>query len=174
VFALGLCLFYLLEWDRGRRSLLARYPTLIAAASVAAVVGCALIAMPHWLDLLVPLPPVFLLVTLAMMVFVLALARSPPGLFLNAPTALVGRVSFSAYLLHLAILEIFPDWASRWIDFHATGWPAIAAFAFALICIVPIVVAGSWCTYRLIETPMIHVGKALIRRRRWVVAKGLS
>jgi peptidoglycan/LPS O-acetylase OafA/YrhL len=169
VFALGLCLFYLLEWDRGRRSILATHPNLVATLSVALVASTAFIAASHWLNLRIPLPPTFLLVSLALMIFVLALARSRPGIFLNAPAALLGRVSFSAYLLHVAVLKIISDQPFLQNALHATGWSAVVAFAFALICIVIIVVAGSWCTYRLIETPMIDVGKALIRRRRLAV-----
>ncbi|WP_158921967.1 acyltransferase [Acidisphaera sp. S103] len=173
VFALGLCLFHLLDRDRGRRSVLAAYPKLIMTASVAAVASCAFIPTPQWLNLRMPLPPTFLLVSLAMAVFVLALARSPSGLFLNRPVALTGRVSFSAYLLHFAVLKVVADWASPWVNFHVTGWFSIVAFACALVCIIPIVVAASWCTYRLIETPMINVGKDLIRRHRRIAAKSM-
>ena len=174
VFALGLCLFHLLEWDRGRRSILAAYPNLIAAASVAFVASCAFIAVPQWLNLRMPLPPMFLLVSLAMTVFVLALARSPSGLFLNRYVALTGRVSFSGYLLHFAVLKVIAERASPWIDFHVTGWSAIAHFVLAMLCIVPIIVAASWCTYRLIETPMINLGKDVIRCHRRVAVKSLS
>ncbi|HEY4172848.1 MAG TPA: acyltransferase [Rhodopila sp.] len=174
VFALGLCLFHLLERDRGRRSLLAACPNLIMMASVVAVASCAFIPTPEWLNLRMPLPPTFLLVSLAMMVFVLALARGSSGLFLNRYVALTGRVSFSGYLLHFAVLKAVAEWASPWIDFHVTGWSAIARFALAMLCIVPITVAASWCTYRVIETPMINLGKDLIRRHRRVAVKNLS
>jgi peptidoglycan/LPS O-acetylase OafA/YrhL len=174
VFALGLCLFHLLEWDKGRGSPLAAHPNLIAALSVAIVASIAFITTPHWLDLRVPLPPAFLLVSLALMIFVLALARSRPGFFLNGPAALMGRVSFSAYLLHVAVLKVISDQPFLQNYFHTAGFSAIVAFAFGLICIVLIVMAGSWCTYRVIETPMIEVGKALIRRRRLVVPQTIS
>jgi peptidoglycan/LPS O-acetylase OafA/YrhL len=174
VFALGLCLFFLLQWDRGRRSLLAAYPNVIAALSVVIVASTAFIVMPQWLNLWRPLPPTFLLVTLALMAFVLALARSRPGFFLNAPAALLGRVSFSAYLLHAALLKIISDQPFLRSYFQTRGWLAIVAFAFALICIVLVIMAASWCTYRLVEMPMIGVGKALIRRRRMAVPQGLS
>lgn len=174
VFALGLCLFHMLELDHGRRSILAAYPNLIAAASVLVAASCAFVSIPQWLNLRMPLPPTFLLISLAMTVFVLALARSSSGLFLNGPVALTGRVSFSAYLLHFAVLKVIAEWTSPWIDFQVTGLSAIAHFALALLGIVPIIVAASWCTYRLIETPMINLGKDLIRRHRRVAVKSLS
>lgn len=171
VFALGLCLFYLLERNRDRISVLALYPDLIAACAVAAVATTAFIALPHRLDLRMPLPPTFLLVSLAFMIFVLALARSRPGYFLNQPAALMGRVSFSAYLLHVAVLKVVSDRPFLQRYFHTSGLPAVVAFGFALIGIILIVLAGSWCSYRLIETPMIDLGKALIRLRRRAVAQ---
>jgi peptidoglycan/LPS O-acetylase OafA/YrhL len=106
VFALGICLFFLLQRDNGRRSILLAFPNLIAALSMALVASTAFVAMPHWLDLRVPLPPIFILVSLAMMIFILALSRARPGFFLNAPVALMGCVSFSAYLLHFAVLTV--------------------------------------------------------------------
>lgn len=173
VFALGLCLFYMLERNRGRPSVLAAHPTLIAAVSIAGVASTAFIALPRWLNFRMPLPPAFLLASLAFMIFILALARSRPGSFLNGPAALMGRVSFSAYLLHVAVLKVISDQPFLQNYFHATGWAAIVAFGFALVGIVMIVLAGSWSTYRLIETPMIDVGKALIRRRRLTVEQSI-
>jgi peptidoglycan/LPS O-acetylase OafA/YrhL len=173
VFALGLCLFFLLQWDRGRRSLLAAHPNLIAALAVVIVASTAFIVVPQWLDPRVPLPPTFLLVSLALMIFILALARSRPGIFLNGPAALLGRVSFSAYLLHAAVLKVISDQPFLQNYFNTTGWLAIVAFALALVCIVAIILAGSWCTYRAIEAPMIDVGKALIRRRRLMVQRSM-
>jgi peptidoglycan/LPS O-acetylase OafA/YrhL len=174
VFALGLCLYFLLERDRGRSSILARYPNLVAALSALIVAGTAFIAMPHWLDLRMPLPPTFLLVSFALAIFILALARARTGLFINGPAALLGRVSFSAYLLHVAVLKIISALPFLRNDLSATGWRAIVTLTVALIVIVAIVVAASWCTYRLIETPMIGVGKALIRQRRMAMAQSAS
>ena len=174
VFALGLCLFFLLERDRGRRSILGAHPNLIAALSMVLVAGGAFIALPHWLDLRTPLPPTFLLVSLAFTIFILALARARPGFFLNGLAALMGRVSFSAYLLHLAVLQAVADLPFTQSYLNVTGWSAIVVFAVALMCVVPIILAASWCIYRLIETPMIGVGKALIRQRRLLDAPSAS
>ncbi|HEY0182151.1 MAG TPA: acyltransferase [Rhodopila sp.] len=169
VFALGLCLFYLLQQDGGRRSPLTAHSTLIASLSLAALGSLGFVALPHWLNLRWPLPPGFLYASLALTVFVLALARSPPNLFVNAPMALLGRVSFSAYLLHVAVLKMIADqpWLRNFLN--VSGWRAIVAFALGLFCIMLIVLAAAWCSYRFIEDPMIALGKALIRRRRVAV-----
>jgi peptidoglycan/LPS O-acetylase OafA/YrhL len=173
VFALGLCLFFLLQRGGGSNSILAAHPDLIAAASAVIVASTAFVAAPHWLDLLMPVPPTFLLVSLALALFILALAQARPGVFINGPVALMGRVSFSAYLLHAAVLEIVSATPLLRHYLDATGWSAIAAFAVALTGILPIVLACSWCTYRLIETPMIGLGQALIRQRLLAVASSI-
>jgi peptidoglycan/LPS O-acetylase OafA/YrhL len=170
VFALGICLYFLLERDRGRRSVFSMYPNFIAALTIVLIGATAFIPLPQRLDLLTPLPPAFLVVSLLLMVFVLALARSRSGLFINAPVALIGRVSFSAYLLYFAVLRIVSYPSILHGLFGTTGWSAIIAFPAALVCIVLIVLAASWCTYRFIETPMIDLGKKLLRQRRAALA----
>lgn len=173
VFALGLCLFFLLQRDRGRRSILAAYPNLIAALSAAIIASTAFAALPQWLDPRVPLPPRFIVVSLAMTVFILALGRARPGLFVNRPAALMGRISFSAYLLHFAVLRTIAEQPFLRNFLKASGWSAIVTFAVALVCVVPVVFAASWCTYHVIEMPMIGAGKALIHQRRLAVSQSL-
>ncbi len=170
VFALGLCLYFLLERDRERRSVFSIYPNVTAGVAVVMIAGVAFIATPQWLNWRSAVPPGFLLVSLALMIFIMALARAGHGIFINGPAALMGWVSFSAYLLHAALLKIVSGLPFLRTYFDTTGWLAIPAFAAALLCIVAIVLAGSWCTYRAIEMPMIGLGKTLLRQRRLMVA----
>ncbi len=174
VFALGLCLFFLLEQDRVRRSIFADYPDSIAALSAVGVAAMAFVALPHWLNWFDPRPPAFIAISLALMVFILALARARPRVFLNAPAALLGRVSFSAYLLHFAVLKFVSGQPVFMRYLSVTGWPAIAIFAILLAGVVPLVLAVSWCSYRAIELPMTGLGKTLIRQRRLTALQEIS
>ena len=173
VFALGLCLFFTLERVRDRGSMPRFHPDLIAALSAGIFASCGFITMPHWLTLKPALPPTFILASLALAVFVLALARSRTGVFVNPPMALIGRVSFSAYLLHFAVLKIVSDQPVFWRCLHSSGWFSVVTFGAVMTGIVMIVVAGSWLSYRWIELPCIAVGKALIRRRRRASLQGV-
>ena len=58
------------------------------------------------------MPPTFLVVSVALSGFILALAlalalaHARRGWFVNRTMSLIGRVSFSAYLLHFAVLDL--------------------------------------------------------------------
>ncbi len=178
VFALGLCLFYLLDNSGNRaahrRVPLPAHPNMTAMIAIALAVATAFVVVPHWLMLQVPVPPRLILVSVAFMIFIIALARSRSGLFVNAPAALFGRVSFSAYLLHPALLTVLARQAFLQDFLHTTGWTGILAFGAALTGIVLVILGSAWCTYRVIELPMINLGKALIRRRRVAALQRLS
>ncbi|WP_428537432.1 acyltransferase family protein [Rhodopila sp.] len=174
VFALGLCLFFILERIRDRGSMPRLHPDLIASLSAVMFASCGFIPMPHWLTLRLSLPPTFLLASLAFAVFMLALARSRTGVFVNPPMALIGRVSFSAYLLHFAALKIVSDQPILWRCLHSSGWFSIVAFGAVMTGVVAVVVAASWLSYRCIELPGIAVGKALIQRRGRAIPQGLA
>jgi peptidoglycan/LPS O-acetylase OafA/YrhL len=77
----------------------------------------------------------------------------------------MGQVSFSAYLLHFAVLDLF-DQFSNVLHTRATGLEAIAAFVAGWGIAVPITYALSWISHRIIEQPMINAGKALIRAKK--------
>ncbi len=167
VFALGLSLFYLLKRDGVgvRYDLLRAYPNRIAALAVVAFATRSFVSTPHWLNLSMPVPPRFIFVSLSFTIFILALSRAANGVWVNRPIAMMGRVSFSAYLLHFALLQIISQLPFLQNYLNGTGWYAILGFAMLLICLVPIVQVLSWCSYTVIETPMIDVGKVLIRQR---------
>jgi peptidoglycan/LPS O-acetylase OafA/YrhL len=170
VFALGMCLYFMLQRAPGRLSVWSLYPNATAILTVAAVVGVAFLGAPQWLSLNTARPPAFVLVSIALALFILALAHVRQGPLVNRGIALLGRVSFSAYLLHVAVLKVLEDQVSLRALFNLTGWLAIPAYGLTLICIVLLVLAGAWCLYRAVELPMIDLGKALIRKRRSVFA----
>jgi peptidoglycan/LPS O-acetylase OafA/YrhL len=168
VFALGLVLFFVLERERTAPQV--RYANALAIASVILVLAVAYLHAPHWLALRNPVPPAFILVTLALMLFMLALSRARSGLLLNPVIALFGRVSFSAYLLHFAILAILQRTPPFRDYIDATDWTAAITFAATLATTLVLVLGVSWCSYHLIERPMIAAGKSFIRRRHAALA----
>jgi peptidoglycan/LPS O-acetylase OafA/YrhL len=77
----------------------------------------------------------------------------------------MGQVSFSAYLVHFAVLRLFPAFPEL-LQSQATGVRAIVAFAAGWPVAVGLTFIASKVSYLAIEKPMIEAGKALIRSRR--------
>jgi peptidoglycan/LPS O-acetylase OafA/YrhL len=95
------------------------------------------------------------------------------GLFLvNAVIVHIGKVSYSAYFWHFAMLELIGlIAASVGGSLAPLGWSSyIATFALA----VALSVAGATLTFFMIEQPMIRIGhrfaKALAERRALTAA----
>ena len=69
--------------------------------------------------------PALLVASLIFMIVVLVLGTAPDSPFVNRWIRSLGQVSFSAYLLHFAVLHKLPLLLPRVFDLHATGWRAI-------------------------------------------------
>ena len=93
------------------------------------------------------------------------------GWLVNPPLRQLGKLSFSAYLWHFAVLE-FLDKIQR----HGIPWKDKIGLAdannanylfFVLILAVTLITAGlSAITYNFIESPMIVAGGKIARRWR--------
>lgn len=174
VFALGFCLFHAIK----------RVPNLGIFRSqwgnVAAVVGLLLFAstsyltLGEWQSWRDPSLPTFFYASLGLSVFVFALSRAPHGLFVNEITGFLGRISFSAYLSHFAVLDLIGRIDAFRQPLAVDGYAAIAGLFVLMLIIYPVVAVISWAMYRAIEMPMINVGKALIARRRLAMASTVA
>jgi peptidoglycan/LPS O-acetylase OafA/YrhL len=69
----------------------------------------------------------------------------------------VGKASFSAYLLHWAMIERLLDAHPGLFETHAKGWPAIGG----LVAVALATCAASSAIYRLIEQPFIGLANRL-------------
>jgi peptidoglycan/LPS O-acetylase OafA/YrhL len=77
---------------------------------------------------------------------------------ITLPVRWVGKVSYSAYFAHFAVLHYLTT-------FHLTGWSvADVACMYAIVTFVTICISS--ITYLTIEKPMIRLGSALIAARR--------
>jgi len=172
VFALGTILYFAIGELRARSdgatvTLLRRYATPVVLLCAAACAIAANLPLPGRLPLTPPLyVPTVLVATLIFMVAVAALSVTPHSAFINRAICSLGRVSFSAYLLHFAILHKLPVVLPFLFDVRASGWHAIFTCFFLLVVALGLTYVGSQLTFRLIETPMIAVGRRLIERRR--------
>ena len=102
-----------------------------------------------------------LIQVLAMAIWIVGLAIYPTRLLVNKIFALMGKVSYSFYLLHFVVISVLLAWwdtAFAWVPEGDLG------YFIALIIVVVLSTAVSWLTYTFIETPGIHFGK-------WVIGK---
>ena len=158
IFALGGVLYHLLPHAKSSR-LLRQFGPIIALGSVAAFCALAYLPGPHYLGDGWGIPSGHAS-TLVLSLFVLTLFVRG-GLFHNHIIAALGRVSFSAYLIHwaaLKALELAPDW----FGLNATGVNAIIKFSVGLLIIILVTYTFALVGFYLVEQPMIRFGKRLI------------
>jgi exopolysaccharide production protein ExoZ len=139
---------------------------VLSVGAMAAVPFIAMALHPYLLHTTYLLPTVY---TLPFGLCTWCLAKGGGGLLVNRLIEYVGEVSYSAYFWHFAVLGLL----SRFLPLSgapAAGWLRfLATYAAA----VALTVAVSSITYRLIERPMINVGRRLALRlaaKRVVVA----
>ncbi len=173
VFGLGTVLFYWLRqmWaePEGRVTTVFRkhadYIVLLCAALVIVAVNCP---FPERLPFSLPLVvPALFVASLIFMILACALGNAPESIFNNRLVRAFGTASFSAYILHFAVLHKLPVLLPTIFDVQrVTGWRAILTMAELWAVVVPLTFALSLLTYRLIEEPMIAVGRRLLTPRR--------
>jgi peptidoglycan/LPS O-acetylase OafA/YrhL len=180
VFALGTLLYFVLQWLHANPGTLAaksmrRAATPVIVLCVAAGVLVANAGFPQALPFAGPLYiPAFLMAALIFMVFVAVLALNPASMFINRPIRALGQVSFSAYLLHFAVLHALPRRFAAVFDIRATGWHAIFTFALLWAFVVPVTFLMSWVTFRFVESPMINAGRHVLLRRARAMTVGAA
>jgi peptidoglycan/LPS O-acetylase OafA/YrhL len=96
---------------------------------------------------------------------IVAVAIEPWRLLVNPATALIGRLSFSIYLIHPYLTRAAGatmDWLERMTTMRLYGSWAGLGVAFAVYLGGSLVLAA--VTYRLVELPGIALGKRIISR----------
>jgi peptidoglycan/LPS O-acetylase OafA/YrhL len=172
VFALGTVLYFIIVKLRADAagpvaSLFSRYGTAIALLSL---LGCAIVANTPFPNALPPQPPLLIptlyVASLLFMLFAAALSCAPGSMLVNSAICALGRVSFSAYLLHFAVLHKLTHYLPGIFDVEATDWKAILTCFALLLAALPITYALSYFTFNWIENPLIGTGRYIIENRR--------
>ncbi len=97
-------------------------------------------------------------------VFTVALALRPMPLLVNGAIVRLGQASFSAYLLHFAVLETIKRMLPGALSTpRGMGAAAISGMLFVLVLCLTALAAQA--TYRLIELPAIRLGGLVIDRK---------
>jgi peptidoglycan/LPS O-acetylase OafA/YrhL len=94
-----------------------------------------------------------------------ALGRSPNRLLVNRGTCLVGRVSFSVYLVHFAMLEPTYWTIRRMWPTYRPGPDDLPFFGLYFCLVLAVTLSVSLLTYRSVEAPFMREGARIVRRR---------
>jgi len=164
VFALGLLTFHLVRCPPARAGILLHLVPLLVLAGLR-------------------LAPSQVFCGIAFALLILALSQNQAVVFVNRLSRLMGQVSFSAYLLHFAVLDVLREafgmalppasgWynrslAAQWIPepiLSLSNYPDYVQFLVLFVSCVAGTFLVSTITYHLIEKPGIRAGQWLIRR----------
>ena len=170
VFLSGLVAFELLarlspagRWQSAGAWLAGRAGLLLAGSAalllLLGVVAWPRLPQPGWL--FVPSP---LIAALAFSGCTLALALRPAPLIVNRAVVRMGQASFSAYLVHFAVLDALVHLLPPAM-LAATGMAAVAAATALFAGVMVVTGAVSQLTYRMVERPGMQLGH---RINRWL------
>jgi peptidoglycan/LPS O-acetylase OafA/YrhL len=102
--------------------------------------------------------PLSFLFGLSFMIFTISISIYPLRIFVNRFWCLMGKVSFSMYLLHLLVLEKISSKIVPTIN------SPIIYYIVLLITTTIITMAISYITYKIIEQPFQKLGKNIITK----------
>ena len=132
--------------------------TAITALSVMGFFGLGYLTLPRMPTMAPPFLPIHVLAALWFSVAVVALGLARRSIWINGPVMLLGQASFSAYILHFAVLDVLPAWFPALFDLGAIGVSAMARSLALFVTVTAVTMALSVLTFRLIEQPMIRLG----------------
>jgi peptidoglycan/LPS O-acetylase OafA/YrhL len=107
--------------------------------------------------------PQFLAASCGFFLFILTMSQSSNRFLINPVIAGIGKVSFSAYLLHFAVIKLVMTDHAEFFHIRDAGWSAIVAFLCSILVVTVLTCLLSAVTYTLIEKPMTRWAKKLTR-----------
>jgi peptidoglycan/LPS O-acetylase OafA/YrhL len=167
VFALGILLFFILSTPENQlmQPVLKRLPvrtTPLFVIGLAIFLSIAFLSLPKALTFNDFRPPALMQASLGFALMIIALAQPQPGWLVNRWIVFVGKISFSAYLVHFSVIELISGPLARFSARDKHDYSAILAFTLAWLAVVAITIIFSTCTYYLIEDPGIKLGRRVI------------
>lgn len=162
VFACGILLYFFLDGRSARNS---------AALVASAFLGGLILSLSY-----TRLIPQHIVIGLGYLLLGWGLAHRPITLLVNPILCFIGRVSFSVYVLHFAVLEVVCPWLGlgsmsevpRLSSFSQAPWSVARSselvqitmvFGMVLLVVLPL----SALTYRYVELPGQSLGRKVIR-----------
>lgn len=151
VFVFGITAYWLMQHRRARNGVIVGGALAFLGWCAAALISGAWVIYDVWSS------PIVMGAVFA--VFALALERWPVAVFVNPLTTWIGKLSFSMYLSHFAVIDAF---AAAGVSARFGSGDGAALLHYA--CVAAATAGVSWLCYRWIERPGIAAGRRLIAR----------
>jgi len=164
IFSLGFLLYHLIKHPGLSQRIISSRITgnLASAAMLAMLFMISFYGVRKFFDVNSGLPPTHLLLSMCFVPWALVLILKPTGYAINSAITGLGKVSFSAYILHFAVLGYSNTFLLGIWPFARAGAASIAyEISFLLITVIVTRLLAE-LTYRLIEQPFVHLGKRVI------------
>lgn len=151
-FALGILFYFILKEDYK----ISWSPLILLLLS--------LIVIAHFAG--IPLLPNHVMSSIGFVVMAIALSRFEFKMIVNPILVYIGKISYSMYLVHFAVLFWLSKYAA--VDYIAVSGPidAIANYGIRLLVVLILSVIIASFFYHMIELPFQRIGKRLMNRVR--------
>ena len=163
IFLFGICVYFVLFGRAGRITAFFKDGDRVRNGFWFALAALVLLVVPQWTED----PRAVFLYGAAFALLALCLYRQPYRWLVNVPLRHIGKISFSGYLTHFAMLQVARKLLAKvHADTHLT--PDLYFLATVVVALAGTVVVSS-VTYRVVEVPGQAWGKRLIlalERRR--------
>jgi exopolysaccharide production protein ExoZ len=160
-FLTGILLFHLLQEQKQPLERGAVRTGLIASVALMVVLPFTFISFrsfPAYLYMLLSIQ-LQMVYALVFGLFTFCLAQRPNLVLVNPVIRFIGKVSYSAYFWHFAVIAVS---VRVGVDLSGLAHQDIY-FIFVFMAIATLSIAGGAVTYRCIEVPMIKIGATLLR-----------
>ena len=164
IFSLGGIVYHIVKSDAGVSLIrVKRFSGTVVAGTFGVFCLLAYVPLGKWLGDSLAVPAM-LAVSACFCIAIVAMSTEST-VFVNGVSAAIGKVSFSAYLVHWLVLQFVK--ANPVIFYtHSNGIKVVVAYALTWLIVVGVTYCISWLVYRGIETPAINMGKSIIDARR--------
>ena len=162
IFVIGFLLFFIIRDYKGILPLWS--VRLLLVVSICSMIALALHQTP--LQIFGQRISVYTSYGICFGIFAFSLSDGAAKWFVNTPIRYLGKVSFSAYLWHFAVLGILSKLSSMGIDPFDLKTSTHGFFFFCgfFPFLIIVTVSLSTITYRLVERPMIALGGRLVKK----------
>lgn len=171
VFVLGALTFFAIRAVDGNSQhalvrFVRRWPAvlIVAAIGLEVIVAMAPLSLFTHQLLLAPAPPQHLIASAGFMLFILGMSQVGRGLLVNPLVAYIGKVSFSAFLLHFHVIRLVLVRHPDLFHLHAKNWHAIAVWPLGFLFVAVVSCLISSATYPLVEEPFMRWARRLTQK----------